>query len=346
MTERVRRVLLVGNGEFYHIGAFFRRALENLGYECCFIDEVDYFKALERSLLQKVVSRLIGRRPLTYWSFNRALLEAAASFRPHVVLVTKGSYVRPEVLAQIKSESQTFLVNYATDNPFNPASSTRDVVAAIPLYDLYVTTKRAIIPDLRRAGARYVVWIPFGYEPTIHFLELPKSPEEAERWASDVVFIGGCDRDRAPFFTTLTKLSDVRVCLYGGYWDRYPELRRFWHGFALGRDYRLALGGSKIAPCLVRRDNRDGHVMRTFEIPACGAFLLAERTEEHLELFQEGKEIACFSSPEELADKVRYYLSHDEERQRIAEAGYKKVTRGQHTYQDRLEQILQAVDAA
>jgi spore maturation protein CgeB len=133
--------------------------------------------------------------------------------------------------------------------------------------------------------------------------------------------------------------------LYGGYWERYGELRRFWHGFVLGRDYRLALGCAKIAPCLVRRANRDGHVMRTFEITACGSFMLAERTEEHLELFEEGKEMACFGSPEELVDKVRYYLSHDKERQRIAEAGHRKATEARHTYQDRLERILQAVDS-
>jgi spore maturation protein CgeB len=85
--------------------------------------------------------------------------------------------------------------------------------------------------------------------------------------------------------------------------------------------------------------------MRTFEIPACGAFLLAERTEEHLELFEENKEMVCFESPEELVDKVRYYLAHDKERQRIAEAGYGKVTGEKHTYQDRLSEILNKADS-
>ena len=107
----------------------------------------------------------------------------------------------------------------------------------------------------------------------------------------------------------------------------------------------MALSGAKIAPCLVRRANRDGHVMRSFEVPACCTFMLAERTEEHLELFEEGKEAAYFSSPEQLVEKVRYYLTQEKERKRMAEAAYRKVTSGKHTYKDRLENILQAANS-
>jgi spore maturation protein CgeB len=81
--------------------------------------------------------------------------------------------------------------------------------------------------------------------------------------------------------------------------------------------------------------------MRSFEVPACGAFMLAERTAEHQELFREGEEVGYFSSAAEFVEKVRYYLTHDGERQRMAEAAYRKVTGGKHTYFDRLRQILE-----
>jgi len=239
------------------------------------------------------------------------------------------------------------LVNYATDDPWNPRVSTSDLIRAICCYDLYACTKRAIIPDVQAAGCSRAIFVPFGYKPTIHYPEKPATSEERLRFDSDVVFIGGCDPDRVSYFEALVRtLPYLRFHLYGGYWNRHPLLRRYYRGFALGRDYRLALGGAKIALALVRRANRDGHAMRSFEIPACGAFMLAERTEEHLEWFEEGKEAAYFSSPEELIDKVRYYLTHDEERVRLARKGYEKVTSQGHTYKDRLIQILKTVEQA
>ena len=337
------RVLLVSVDKFYYVGAFFRRALEELGYEYAFVDEGKFLEPLKRSLLHKIAYRLLGRRPLTFWAFNKELLQKVQEFHPDVVLVTKGAHISPRTLGMIKKKTGAFLVNYATDDPFNPRVSTRDLVKGIPLYDLYVCTKRAIMEDVKRVGCQNVVFVRFGYEPTLHFPEKPATPEEIERFSSDVVFIGNADRDRVPYFEALARIPGLKLHLYGGYWDRHPLLRRYHQGFALGRDYRLALGGAKIAICLVRRANRDGHCMRTFEIPACGAFMLAERTEEHLELFAEGREAAYFGSPEELVDKVRYYLQHEEERQRIAEAGHRRVMRGKHTYQNRLEEILKCI---
>lgn len=110
----------------------------------------------------------------------------------------------------------------------------------------------------------------------------------------------------------------------------------------MARDYRLAVGGAKIAVNLVRRANRDDHVMRTFEIPACGGFMLTERSSSHEELFSEDNEAAFFGSPDELVAKVRSYLVRDEARARIAAAGYRKITQGQHTYADRLAEIIEA----
>lgn len=340
MRDSLMRVLLVGSSAYYHLGAFFHRALQDLGHSHAFVDDWQYFKPLAESLIHRIACRLRRGRPLTYGAFNRGVVETACRFQPEVVLISKGPYISPATLKQIKEETRAILVNYAPDDPFNPINSTADLLGGIPLYDLYACTKRAIMEDVRRAGCPNPVFIRFAYEPSLHFPEQPVTEGEKARFGGDLVFVGTADKERFPLIRTLIALHSIRLRLYGSYWHRDTLLGHHSQGPVLGRDYRLALGGAKIALGLLRRANRDQHTTRTFEIPACGTFLLGERTEEHLELFEEDKEAVYFSSTEELIDKAHYYLAHDLERQRIAEAGYQRVTSGKHTFRDRLEEIL------
>jgi spore maturation protein CgeB len=332
------RLLLVGDGRPYHLGGFFRQALDQLDYEYLFVDEATYFE--KTTFLHRIANRLIGR-PLGYAAFNHAVLESVRRLRPHVVLVIKGSYLNPEVLKSLKALAGSILVNYSTDDPFNRNASTKDIVDAIPLYDIIATPRRANMADFQLAGAQNLVHVRFGYDPKLHYPEEPLLSDDVARWKSDVVFIGGADRDRIEYLEAIADLPDVDLRLYGGYWNRYPKLQPHYGGFALGRDYRLALSGSKLAICLVRRANRDGHVMRTFEIPACGTFMLAERTEEHLNLFREDEEMVCFTSANEMVEKIRFYLTNENKRLEISQKGFQIITEGKHTYKDRFMQLLQ-----
>jgi spore maturation protein CgeB len=199
---------------------------------------------------------------------------------------------------------------------------------------------------VRRAGCANVAYVRFGYKPAVHLPEAPASDEERERFASDVMFVGGCDAHRSAYFEALIRaMPAVKLRLYGAYWERVRALRPYARGFAVARDYRLAVGGAKIAVNLVRRANRDDHVMRTFEIPACGGFMLTERSSTHQELFVEDREAAFFDSPDEFAAKVRSYLGRDEDRARIAAAGHLKIVEGRHTYVDRLAEIIDAAQS-
>lgn len=75
--------------------------------------------------------------------------------------------------------------------------------------------------------------------------------------------------------------------------------------------------------------------LRDFEVPMSGGFYMVEYLEELEEFFDIGTEVVCYNGPEDLADKIRYYLTHDDERERIRQAGHERCLRD-HSWQKRL----------
>ncbi len=76
--------------------------------------------------------------------------------------------------------------------------------------------------------------------------------------------------------------------------------------------------------------------LRDFEVPMSGGFYMVEYMEELEEFFEIGKEIVCYNDREDLADKIKYYLDHDSERETIRLAGHQRCLRD-HTWTKRFE---------
>ena len=86
--------------------------------------------------------------------------------------------------------------------------------------------------------------------------------------------------------------------------------------------------------------NFDLQTTRTMEIPACGGFLMAERTIEQERLFEEGKKPAFFSTDEELLEKCRYYLENESSRKKIVEVRLKRCVDSGYSNRKRIEYII------
>ena len=81
---------------------------------------------------------------------------------------------------------------------------------------------------------------------------------------------------------------------------------------------------------------------RNFEIPGSGGFLITGHADNLEEYFVPGKEIVVFDNLDDLMEKVRYYLVHDEEREVLREAGFARARRD-HTYEQRFRTIFNAI---
>lgn len=92
-----------------------------------------------------------------------------------------------------------------------------------------------------------------------------------------------------------------------------------------------------------KRRGKRGLNMRTFEIPAAGCFELVDHMEELNNFFAINKEIVTFSDEKDLLEKIAYYLENEKEREKIAEAGRRRVLK-EHTYQHRMKVLLSTIE--
>lgn len=139
----------------------------------------------------------------------------------------------------------------------------------------------------------------------------------------------------------------IKVRVFGGgKWNDYKNYNSnlIVEGAGLrGEDYCKSLQATRINLCFLRKINFDQQTTRSVEIPACGGFMMAERTAEHLAMFEEGKEAAFFSNNEELLDKCSYYLAHEQERAVIAELGLKRCIASDYSNRGMIRNILKAI---
>lgn len=83
----------------------------------------------------------------------------------------------------------------------------------------------------------------------------------------------------------------------------------------------------------------EGVPMRVYDVLACGGFLLSQYRPVLEEQFTIGEDLDVFHTPNELAEKINYYLQHVDERKAIAQHGQQTVLQ-HHTYSHRLQKIV------
>jgi spore maturation protein CgeB len=116
-------------------------------------------------------------------------------------------------------------------------------------------------------------------------------------------------------------------------------IRRHYMGPAWGYHMYEILNDSKMTL------NHHGDVlpyannMRLFESTGTGTLLITDWKENLYEMFESGKEVVTYRTPEECAEKIQHYLTHEAERQTIASAGQARTLRD-HTYQCRMQEFM------
>jgi hypothetical protein len=318
-------------------------ALQRLGVLVAHMDTLPYISHGNR-LTQAVRGRIIAGP--TVQRFNRDLLQMAIEHKVDAVWADKVLYLQPGTLRKLR-EAGIVTIDYTIDNPFGPRRDPgwRVYMKAIPEYDLHVVQRDKNLEDYKSCGAHNVVKIQTAYEPTANF------PPPAG-WCDlnrdrEVSFIGTPYDNRAEFLTSLWSDFGVPVTIDGTrVWRKKldPDALRALYsndGELFHEEYREAIWRSKINLSFITHTNEDEFAHKSFEIVACGGFLLAERSKGHMDRFKEDEEAVFFSSVEECARKIRRYLLDVTARERIASAGQRRAVESGYSNDAQMKIVLE-----
>ncbi len=322
------------------------------------------------SMISRRLQQTIAEGPVVR-KINSDLLASAEKNRPQWLWAEKQEYLFPDTLKKIAGMGIKSL-HFTPDPYFSLAwKRTRLSNGCLPLYEHAVTSKKYELDEYRRK-CKNVIYMPLGYSEAVHRPLFPADGTSREKYASDVTFIGGWEPRRERMLEAVAK-TGCRLKIWGYGWDflgdgkwtlrRWLSMRRnaaaapfnikknealanaVQGGEVYADAYAMAVSGARINVGFLRRVCPDQHTTRTFEVPACGSLLLADRTDEHRQLFEEGREADFFSCSAELTDKVKFYLAHEDTRKKVAAAGREKCKSAGYSYKNRLVSVLDRIGA-
>ena len=249
------------------------------------------------------------------------------------LLFFHGRDISDELL--LKAKKRMPVVMYYDDCIRGSRRSFAEVIKQGRQADIMYLTNRGEVAQYREHGvnARFITG---GCDPTAHRMVGRTDP----LYQSDVAFIGRPNTpERAEFMQMLAKKFDLK--LWGSGWEKYGLSAVATDVYAT--EYRQICAGSKIMLGWNIDPTIDLYFSnRTWYTLGCGGFLLTAYSPSLQELLGRGKELDWFETVEECCEKIEYYLQHDEERQKIARAGY-QLAHNEYSYDKMVNRIIEDV---
>ncbi len=336
------KILIYGEGYFFAIAPQLKKSLEQLD---CVVELFNWTSYLytERgyNLRNRILNRLM--MPAISAKINRDLIASVKNNKYDLVLVNNGWHLMGSTIDAVKKHAR-HVVLWSTDELYNKAFSSFVYPESYLRYDCVFCQRKHLFDFYRSKGLKKLAYLPLFYYPEHHPVIL--SDDDKKAWGSDIAFMGTWSKEREKMLDVLAGL-DVRI--WGGYW--YKSSKEFKRRFAITNkiawleDMAKVVNSTKIIIDALTVGQHDQINMKNLQIPACGGALITTRTDAITELFEEGKEVICYDTYEELRGKCEYYLLHEDERRGIALNAHKKVVAGPNAIIDVAKTILEVVSA-
>ncbi len=295
--------------------------LTHMGYDITYFDYMTLYQQLGKAVMNARLRDIVG--------IEKPDLLFCVLFEHELDIDT---------IRDISRNTDTVTYNWFCDDHWRFENFSRHWA---PAFNWVSTTAESALPKYRHVGYTNVIktqWAcnQFLYQPSNKSIE------------HDVTFVGQPHGTRRETIATLRK-AGVAVQTWGHGWaEGRLTQEEMIQVFSTSRVNLNLSNASTVSPGWrgrLRWHHRQLSQQikgRNFEIPGCGGFTLTGTAENLDQYYKLGNEVGVFDDAYGLVEKVKYYLDHESERQRIAQAGYDR-TIAAHTYEKRFNDIFTAI---
>lgn len=244
---------------------------------------------------------------------DKIIYRYAEQYKPDVVFIGFAKYLDKSTLQRLR-EAAPAAVFVGMDGDLWPARNPGRIETACALDIVMATNNGSSLDEYRKAGVHKLVFMPNPCDPDVEYRYTVDDSRKCDiLWTGKVSHKGGVnsgDNVRRDVLRLLVK--DSRARLHGCFGR--PEVE--------GIEYLYAISGAKIG-ISINADNSIPyyHSDRFTHYAACGTMVLAKYVPETEHLMEDKKHVCYFNTPEECLDLADWYLTHESERQKIADRG-------------------------
>lgn len=275
----------------------------------------------------------------------QGISHALLTFWPDVVLLISGFFSTAGLLHLIRQRRMKVVI-LATESPYQEDEQ----LTRAEFTDLTVLNDPVNLPLYDKLGIP-ALYMPHAYRPAVHYPRTGPPPAEL----IDLTFIGTAFQSRIEFFEAMD-LTGIDAMIAGNDWGKLPVSSPLVPFIGTGltdadcvhnNEAAELYRNTKMGLNFYRREAEDAHARdiavamgpREVEMAAIGLPFLRDPREEGDRVLHM---LPTFTSPADASDRLRWYLAHPDERERIASLAREAVA--DRTFLNNAKRMLRALE--
>lgn len=348
MKNSDMKLLIVGSGNYTFYEVALIEALKTLGYnvDSYYTRNLYYHYRTEnykrKNLFKDKLSRFENKYEYSVYyniKINNGLKKKIEEVKPTHVFFYNTRCFDERVIEWIKKKNIK-VIAFSNDDPFSvkyPKYFWRKFLKLAQLADFVYAYREVNVKEYYDLGCKLVkVWKPY-YMKERNF---PVSEEDKIQDSPDVVYIGHLEGDERVEWLNYLVDNGIRLGVRAEDAKEFHDAENLVKMTDTFAQYNTILSSAKIVLVFLSKKNRDTYTRRCFEIPAAKSLMMSIYTDDLAAMFEPDKEAIYFRSKEEMLEKVWYYLANEDEREKIATNGHKRLLKDGHDIIDRAKEII------